>query len=94
MVADGTATWPDNTEKEYIDIASGGWGPLLDVDETPIYPYNDFLWSNISEPGNSMKSLDYYIERAAIIADDNYGWSLPLDLDEYPIEIQCSECFL
>lgn len=96
MLAEGKATWPNNTEKEYIDIDSGGWGPLLDVDESSIYPYNDYLWVNASDvnAGASMKSLDYYIERGGIIDDDNYGWLLPLDLDEYPIQIQCSECFL
>ena len=26
--------------------------------------------------------------------DDNYGWPLPLEFDEYPTEIQCSSCFL
>jgi hypothetical protein len=43
---------------------------------------------------NQMAALDYYVDRPDPIDDDNYGWYEPLEFDEYPLEIQCSSCFL
>lgn len=96
MVAAGTVQWPGNTYKEYIDIDSGGWGPLQDVDDTFIYPYDDYLWPNVSlvQTGLTPVALDYFYDQPDPVDDDNYGWTLPLHYDEYPLEIQCSQCFL
>lgn len=41
-----------------------------------------------------MSGVDYYVKRSQAHDDDNYGWHLSLDFDEYPLEIQCSACFL
>lgn len=39
-------------------------------------------------------ALDYYYERSVPIDDDNFGWPDVLGADEYPLEIQCSSCFV
>jgi len=41
-----------------------------------------------------MQSFDYYYERSGMIADDNYGWPVALEYDEYPLEVQCSSCWI
>ena len=96
MITAGTVKWPTNTFKEYIDIDSGAWGPLLDVNDTFIYPYDDYFWINASDVTADLTpvALDYFYDRPDPIDDDNYGWTLPLHYDEYPLEIQCSQCFL
>ncbi|TGO09352.1 hypothetical protein BTUL_0169g00060 [Botrytis tulipae] len=43
---------------------------------------------------DDMSAMDYYVNAADPIDDDNYGWISALDFDEYPLEIQCSSCFL
>jgi hypothetical protein len=41
-----------------------------------------------------MAAADFFITKPDPIDDDNYGWPEPLEFDEYPLEIQCSSCFL
>lgn len=90
MVTAGTIVWPANTYKEYIDIDSGAWGPLFDVNDTLIYPYDEHLWINASDVTKDLApvALDYFYDRTDPIDDDNYGWALPLHYDEYPLEMQ------
>jgi hypothetical protein len=41
-----------------------------------------------------MAAADFFITKPEPVDDDNYGWHEPLEFDEYPLEIQCSSCFL
>jgi hypothetical protein len=95
MVLNHKATWPENTYKCYFDAQSHHWGYVQDENEICYSPF-EFGWSNATDSSGSsqMAALDYYIERAEPINDDNYGWPLPLEFDEYPLEVQCSSCFL
>ena len=54
-----------------------------------------FKWLNATDTSrsSSLAALDYYMDRGEQIDDNNYGWPLPLEFDEYPIEIQCPLCF-
>jgi hypothetical protein len=37
---------------------------------------------------------DELAKRGDLIDDDSYGWPLPREFDEIPLEMQCSSCFL
>ncbi|KAF8859499.1 hypothetical protein BDZ45DRAFT_358156 [Acephala macrosclerotiorum] len=95
MVLDNTATWPNNTYKCYFDAQADTWDYVQDGNGTCYSPF-EFEWSNATDGGglSQLAALDYYMERGDPIDDDNYGWPLPLEFDEYPLEIQCSSCFL
>ncbi|KAH8799634.1 hypothetical protein F5884DRAFT_111945 [Xylogone sp. PMI_703] len=92
----GTATWPNYTTKLYPDPLNN-WEVATDVDGTPIerprkiqVNASDLQW-DLPPAGE-----DYYIQRPTNITldDSNYGWYQALEYDEYPLEIQCSSCFL
>jgi hypothetical protein len=94
MVSAGQATWPTHTNKPYPDISTGTWDPPTDVDGTEIYIFDDAIWE--PDSGDSyleMAAMDYFYDRLPSTGNDNYGWSAPLEFDEYPLEIQCSSCF-
>lgn len=95
MVGSGKATWPEHTTKCYFDAQDEYWSYLVDGNGT-CYSDFDFEWSNASDSAGStaMSAVDYYAQQGDPIDDDNYGWPLPLEFDEYPLEIQCSSCFL
>ena len=68
------------------------------MDETGActFPFTNDIWvnaSDVAKPGQ-MAAMDYYMIVPGPVDDDNYGWPDPLDYDEYPLEIQCSSCFL
>ena len=85
-----------NTTKCYYDIATDHWNYVQDVDGTYLSPFNNNIWLNASNVPRSgqMAAMDYYMTVPEPIDDDNYGWPNPLEYDEYPLEIQCSSCFL
>jgi hypothetical protein len=94
--ASGRATWPTHTDKLYPDFSEGSDGePRQDVDGTYIDQSDDIIqwpdWAAELELGNS--GTDYFLEP---ISPDwkGHGHDGPLEYDEYPLEIQCSECFL
>ena len=95
MVINNEATWPQNTTKCYFDLSEGYWGYILDYDGTCLSPFNDD-WVNATDAigATQMAALDYYVTQPEPINDDNYGWYDALEFDEYPLEIQCSSCFL
>lgn len=97
MVSDGNVTWPNQTEKCYLDIRNGYWDVYLDEDGNCGESFTSIL-SNPSDiqmvARDEMAAKDYYVERSDAIDDDNYGWSEVLEYDEYPLELQCSSCFL
>ncbi|KAL4880347.1 hypothetical protein BJY04DRAFT_219343 [Aspergillus karnatakaensis] len=95
MVLANQATWPTYTNKCYYDISNGHWGYQTDVDGTCLDLF-DFSFGNASDEAGAtnMAAADYFITKSDPIDDDNYGWYEPLEFDEYPVEIQCSSCFL
>jgi hypothetical protein len=96
MVETGTATWPNHTTKCYYDSREGYWEIYTDEDGNCTSPY-DFFWYDATDPiapSGQMGAEDYYYDKTDPINDDNYGWPDPLEFDEYPLEIQCSSCFL
>lgn len=96
METAGQATWPANTTKCYYDVNSNGPYEVVDEDGNCFYPFDDDEPLDLSQYNapSEMAAMDYFVERGPPVADDNYGWPEPLDADEYPLEIQCSSCFL
>ncbi|KAF7884808.1 hypothetical protein EAF00_010626 [Botryotinia globosa] len=95
MVANNVATWPVNPQKCYLDSTQGVWEHLTDENGTCTEPDWEELDSVFDTSGrDDMSAMDYYVNAADPIDDDNYGWISALDFDEYPLEIQCSSCFL
>ncbi|PQE12847.1 Peptidoglycan-binding Lysin subgroup protein [Rutstroemia sp. NJR-2017a BBW] len=95
MVANGAATWPTNTQKCYLDSSQGFWQHITDENGACIEPDWEELNSVFATSGREeMSAIDYYVDAADPVDDDNYGWVDALDFDEYPLEIQCSSCFL
>ncbi|KAJ8611838.1 hypothetical protein MRB53_037751 [Persea americana] len=89
---------PNSTTKCYLDI--GESQPFYITDENDICLgaslFESSMYIDISSQPivNQMAALDYYYERTAMIADDNYGWPEALEYDEYLLEIQCSSCWI
>ncbi|KAF7553408.1 hypothetical protein G7Z17_g3645 [Cylindrodendrum hubeiense] len=92
--ATGEATWPTHTKKAYPNWAYNEDGsPTLDEDgellddSADSHRFRDFGldlgWS----------ATDYYMEGLSLDWT-GHGWNDVLEYDEYPLEIQCSECFL
>ncbi|KAL3489583.1 hypothetical protein BJX62DRAFT_238980 [Aspergillus germanicus] len=89
------ATWPTHTDKCYFHVANGHWGYQIDVNGTCLDIF-DFSFADASDEAGipNMAAADFFITKPDPIDDDNYGWPEPLEFDEYPLEIQCSSCFL
>ncbi|KAI0203376.1 hypothetical protein F4808DRAFT_458140 [Astrocystis sublimbata] len=91
----GAATWPAHTNKTFPNFNFSPDGtPQDDVDgnivdnSSPVGAFEDFGIKY------ELTGQDYYQK---IDLDDSYadhGWPEPLEYDEYPLELQCSECFL
>jgi hypothetical protein len=95
MVLLDEATWPTYTNKCYYDVSYGDWGWYYFENGTCLEPFDDyFVDATYSNGLNQLAAWDYYVERPDAINDDNYGWFDPLEWDEYPLEMQCSSCFL
>ncbi|ETS76495.1 hypothetical protein PFICI_11882 [Pestalotiopsis fici W106-1] len=98
MVLLEEATWPTYTNKCYYTANGGDWLPLVDYDNSCLNPFDHSVIytsvDNLVSLGGAKTAIEYYKELPDPIDDDNYGWSEPLDFDEYPLEIQCSSCFL
>lgn len=95
MVANNVATWPVNPQKCYLDSTQGVWEHLTNENGACTEPDREELDSVFDTSGrDDMSAMDYYVNAADPIDDDNYGWISALDFDEYPLEIQCSSCFL
>ncbi|KAK3933532.1 hypothetical protein QBC46DRAFT_463001 [Diplogelasinospora grovesii] len=96
MEAENAATWPNNTQKCYLGSSEGYWQHYTDGNGTCIEPEWGHEKSSVFETSGytGMAAMDYYYTVPAPIDDDNYGWAEILDFDEYPLEIQCSSCFL
>jgi hypothetical protein len=94
--ASGLATWPTNTDKIYPDFSEGSYGdPVQDIDGTYIDQSDEPIewpaWAAELQLEDS--GADYFMEP---ISPDwqAHGYDGALEYDEYPLEIQCSECFL
>ncbi|KAI6878955.1 hypothetical protein KC360_g8998 [Hortaea werneckii] len=93
----GHATWPAYTEKIYPDFSEGDYegSPAEDVDGTLIDLSDDpIMWPKwLSQQQVEESGEDYFFEPISLDWR-GHGHDLPLEYDEYPLEIQCSECFL
>ncbi|ESZ92887.1 hypothetical protein SBOR_6750 [Sclerotinia borealis F-4128] len=62
----------------------------------PVNPQKCYLdssqgvWEHLTDENGTCIEPDW----EELDNDDNYGWVSALDFDEYPLEIQCSSCFL
>ncbi|KAI1115461.1 hypothetical protein F5Y14DRAFT_460583 [Nemania sp. NC0429] len=90
----GTATWPTFTNKTYPDFTNnpdgspgedGDGNPIDDSDESPVFQSYPL---ELDQTGQ-----DYY-QDGIPLNWTGHGWLAALEYDEYPLEIQCSECFL
>lgn len=90
-----TVTWPTYTNKTYPDWS---YDPIdgtneLDEDGNVIPPYNTVPQPQPTFHSGQKSALDYvYTGRNAPVGD--LGSNQTLEYDEYPLEIQCSKCFL
>ncbi|KAI7081910.1 hypothetical protein KC356_g8771 [Hortaea werneckii] len=93
----GHATWPAYTEKIYPDFSEGDYegSPAEDVDGTLIDLSDDpIMWPKwLSQQQVEESGEDYFLEPISLDWR-GHGHDLPLEYDEYPLEIQSSECFL
>ncbi|KAH6967951.1 hypothetical protein BKA56DRAFT_597454 [Ilyonectria sp. MPI-CAGE-AT-0026] len=92
--AAGKATWPAHTNKAYpnwVDNEDGS--PTLGEDGELLDDSADRL--NFQHFGQDLEwsATDYYTEGLSLDWM-GHGWNEALEYDEYPLEIQCSECFL
>lgn len=97
MNTTGKATWPTHTQKCYLQSSDDGyWEYATDENGTCIDPFytSPFIAGEYSGNSPAPAALDFYTERSYAIEDSNYGWPDILERDEYPLEIQCSSCFL
>lgn len=93
LVASGNATWPEHTGKSLLD-EEGAWEkPFVedwgDEDGSIYFPDSIFKIKGFS-------GLDYLRNRSqALTAAKRHslGWEVKLELDEFPLEIQCQSCF-
>ncbi|KAH8680170.1 hypothetical protein BGZ61DRAFT_65432 [Ilyonectria robusta] len=90
----GKVTWPAHTKKAYpnwVDNEDGS--PTLDEDGELLDDSADRL--NFQHFGQDLgwSATDYYMEGLSLDWI-GHGWNEALEYDEYPLEIQCSECFL
>lgn len=92
----GAATWPIYTNKTFPDWVNSDDGtPAQDVDGTYIDNSNEMPTFNdvLSDLETDWAASDYYFD--GIDANwTGHGWPEMLEYDEYPLEIQCSDCFL
>ncbi|MCJ1394842.1 hypothetical protein MMC18_007722 [Xylographa bjoerkii] len=88
MNATGQATWPNYTMVIYPDYDTGV--PEQDVDGTYISPLDPFEPLDVSSLPTDLPLVgrEYYYNTPIPIADDNFGTSLPLRMDQYPLQIQ------
>lgn len=90
----GTATWPMFTNKTYPDFDNSPDGsPREDVDGNLI---DDSDASPVFQSYGlelDLTGQDYY-QDGILLNREGHGWPEALEYDEYPLEIQCSECFL
>lgn len=89
------ATWPAYTNKTFPDWYDDNNGiPAQDVDGTYIDNSNEMptFYDVLSGLDTDWSASDYYFD--GIDANwTGHGWPDMLEYDEYPLEIQCSECF-
>jgi hypothetical protein len=90
------ATWPLYTNKTYPNWQYNDNGsPLLDEDRNnvvnPFNPVPSFQWPNLTGPSWSGKDFYVTVDDAEF---SSWGTSEMFEWDEYPLEIQCSSCFL
>lgn len=91
----GKATWPTYTTKahpNWLDNEDGS--PLVDEDGELMESWTEQPeFRHSGHKPEAASSTDYYMEG---ISPDwmGHGWPDMLEYDEYPLEIQCSECFL
>ena len=94
LESSGNATWPEHTNVTFPDFTESTVGtPATDTDGTLIDNSDPYL--NFTDLGLELPWIgqDYY--QTGTVADwIGHGWPEPLEYDEYPLEIQCSDCFL
>lgn len=90
----GKATWPTYTVKAHPDWLDNDDGsPLVDEDGMLMESWTDQLEFRNGWHTSGEASTDYYMEGISP-GWMGHGWPDMLEYDEYPLEIQCSECFL
>ncbi|RMZ76860.1 hypothetical protein DV738_g4695, partial [Chaetothyriales sp. CBS 135597] len=95
----GAATWPQHTTKVYPRTTDPDWPDLVDENGTAIDPFEDSPYRYAQPPssiipGGGDAFQDYLHIEGPVVDDTNYGWAEALEFDEFPLEIQCSPCFI
>lgn len=92
----GKATWPTHTNKTYPNWYWNNDGsPLYDVDGTLLQDIWEELpaFQHLDALALSPTGQDLYSGQASPDYS-NYGWPVRLEYDEYPLQIQCTSCFV
>lgn len=93
----GQATWPSFTEKIYPDFSGGSFdgAPAEDVDGTLLDLSDDPIsWPDWASQLDLLDSGENYFMEPLPTDWRGHGHDSPLEYDEYPLQIQCSERFL
>lgn len=90
----GTATWPMFTNKTYPDFNDNPNGsPREDLDGNLFDDSDPLPVFQSYGLELDLTGQDYY-QDGIQLNWEGHGWPEALEYDEYPLEIQCSECFL
>ncbi|PVI07195.1 carbohydrate-binding module family 50 protein [Periconia macrospinosa] len=92
-----SVTWPEHTQKWYPDWSNDPINGTNAVDEngTTILPYNTVPPPVPTFDSGIEQALDYlYHGPGPASGRVNPNSTMGLEYDEYPLEIQCSSCFL
>jgi hypothetical protein len=91
-----TTTWPKYTDKWYPDWSNDPVNGTSRVDKngTTILPYNTVPPPVATFESGMKQALDYRTLPAPATGTLNPNSTIGLEYDEYPLEIQCSSCFL
>lgn len=92
LAKSGKATWPEHTQKYLLD-EEGTWTQPPEPEWNG--GWDRFLSDSMLE-GRKMAGLDYVKTRTQALEAakrHSLGWETKLELDEFPLEIQCQSCF-
>jgi len=93
------ATWPNHTTKLYPRTSDPSWPDYVDENGTAVDPFVDSFYryarpAGSIVPGGTDAFQDYLRDEDPTGEDLNYGWPEILEFDEFPLEVQCSSCFI
>lgn len=92
--ASGQATWPTFTNKTYPNFQDNDDGSPSEDEDGNLVDLSEELQAFTDYGLELDPSGQNYYQEGISVNYTGHGWPTALEYDEYPLEIQCSECFL